>query len=211
MSRSNVPLTRVPEVNGLATANDECGEVTVNFSDEITSACGGTKVIKRTWKAVDYCGNVATALQTLTLRDTIPPVLTIPSDRTLECPATTETSATGVATATDACGSTAVTFTDTVTAGCGATKVIKRAWKAVDQCNNVAIGVQTITCERIQLRQVTYGPGESYAGMPGEHCDECDGRRDGHGCLRNSDGYFHGWRSCGLWWFEGHYAHLEGD
>jgi hypothetical protein len=59
-------------------------------------------VITRTWKAVDAAGNVATAIQTITVEDTIAPVLTLPANVVLGGAASTDPSATGTATATDA-------------------------------------------------------------------------------------------------------------
>ena len=95
-------------------------------------------------------------------------MLKVPADRTLECPANTATSATGIATAADACGTVVVTFTDGVVAGCGGSKVITRTWKAVDQCNNMATGVQTITVKDVTGPVLTL-PIDVVIGMPGEH------------------------------------------
>ena len=36
--------------------------------------------LTRTWTATDACGNSISGLQTITLRDTTPPVLTVPAD-----------------------------------------------------------------------------------------------------------------------------------
>jgi hypothetical protein len=139
------PANTETSVTGLATATDACGTAAVSFTDAVNAGCGAARVITRTWKAVDLCNNVATAIQTITVKDTIPPVLTVPANVTMECPANTETSVTGLATATDACGTAAVSFTDAINAGCGAARVITRTWKAVDLCNNVTTAIQTIT------------------------------------------------------------------
>jgi hypothetical protein len=129
----------------VATAHDGCGSVTVGYLDSITNLCGGTKIISRLWTATDLCGNSASCLQTITVRDTAPPTIVCPPSVTLECPAITTTNATGVATAQDGCGAVTVTYSDVVTNNCAQTKVIARLWTATDACGNQASCVQTIT------------------------------------------------------------------
>src|SRR6185436_9540467 len=74
------PVDTSTNANGVATASDTCGTVTVTYTDSVSNICGNSQVISRTWRATDSCGNVATALQTLTIRDTKPPVLTTPAN-----------------------------------------------------------------------------------------------------------------------------------
>jgi len=81
----------------------------------------------------------------ITVLDGTPPVITCPRDVTLECPADTSVGATGRATATDACGSVAITLTDVWTPGCGNTGILTRTWTATDECGNRSVCVQTIT------------------------------------------------------------------
>src|SRR5260370_8856771 len=40
----------------------------------------GTKIIARTWTATDACGNFASCVQTITVRDITPPSLVIPAN-----------------------------------------------------------------------------------------------------------------------------------
>src|SRR5206468_895687 len=130
---------------GTATAQDGCGSVTVTYGDSVSNNCAGTKVIARTWTATDTCGNSASCVQTITVRDTTPPIITCPANLVLECPANTSTNVTGVATAQDGCGQVTVRYSDSVVTGCGASKVISRTWTATDQCGNTTNAVQTIT------------------------------------------------------------------
>src|SRR5438094_410995 len=102
-------------------------------------------VIDRTWIATDDCGNQSTCVQRITVRDTTPPVLSVPADLVLDCPADTRSSATGVATAQDACGSARLSYNDIVSNGCGGTEVISRIWTATDDSGNSTNAVQTIT------------------------------------------------------------------
>ena len=138
------PADTDPLVTGEATATDDCGSVTVTFSDDVTPGCGNTLTIARTWTATDECGNSSSGVQTIEVVDTTAPALVVPADITLECPADTDPLVTGEATATDDCGSVTVTFSDDVTPGCGNTLTIARTWTATDECGNSSSGVQTI-------------------------------------------------------------------
>src|SRR5207302_433087 len=109
------PAITTTNATGVATAQDTCSQVTIRYSDSVTNNCGGTKVIARTWTATDACGNSTNCVQTITVRDITKPVVTCPPDRILECPADTSTNANGMATATDACSSVSITYSDSVT------------------------------------------------------------------------------------------------
>jgi len=143
------PAVTTTNNTGAATAQDGCGAVTVSFSDAVTTNCANTKVIARTWTASDACGNATNGIQTITVRDSTPPTLTLPANLTLECPAVTTTNNTGVAAAQDGCGAVTVGFSDVVSNSCAGTRVIARTWNATDACGNTASGVQTITVRDI--------------------------------------------------------------
>ena len=130
---------------GVATATDANGTPTITYTDSVTNACGATMTIARRWTATDACGNLSSGTQIITVRDTIPPVITCPPSLTLEAPAITTTNVMGVATATDSCSAPTVSFTDSVTTNCGSTKVITRTWRATDPCGNSSTCVQTIS------------------------------------------------------------------
>ncbi len=144
---------------GVATATDNCGpEPTISFADNvIATGCGGNYVIERTWTAVDECGNSSTCLQTITVQDTSLPVITCPADVLIDCHGSTDTTATGVATATDNCGPTpTISFLDnTIATGCGGNYVIERTWTAVDECGNSSSCLQTITVQDTSLPVIT--------------------------------------------------------
>src|SRR5262249_20864369 len=91
------------------------------------------------------CGNATNRTQTITVVDTAAPTITIPPNLTVECGASTAPPATGSATAQDDCSSVTILFSDVVSNGCAATKLINRTWTATDGCGNSANGVQTIT------------------------------------------------------------------
>ena len=77
--------------------------------------------------------------------DTTPPEMTCPGNVEVECPADTSPGATGEPTASDACGSVAISYEDAVTEGCGNTKTIVRTWTATDECGLTTTCDQTIT------------------------------------------------------------------
>src|SRR5439155_857894 len=104
------PANTATNATGVATATDASGSPTITYSDVVTNSCGNARRIARTWTAVDACGNTASGLQTITVADTTAPVLQVPANVTLELPANTATSATGVATATDTNGSPTITY-----------------------------------------------------------------------------------------------------
>ncbi|OYX80018.1 MAG: hypothetical protein B7Y83_18905, partial [Flavobacteriales bacterium 32-34-25] len=110
------------------------------------TACASNKVITRTWTVTDQCGNATSAKQTIKIEDVTAPVLSeAPADITVECSAV-PTAAT--LTATDNCGTAAVTFAEVKTDGaCAGAYTLTRTWTATDLCNNVTTHVQTISVE----------------------------------------------------------------
>jgi len=126
-------------------------------------SCPQEKVITRTWAATDDCGNSSTCDQVIAVVDDEAPVITCPADITVECSpditqascladlidlaATTDTSVTGVATATDNCDpAPAISLSDSVAAGtCAQEQVVTRTWTGTDACGNSSNCDQVIT------------------------------------------------------------------
>ncbi|WP_417786508.1 PKD domain-containing protein, partial [Tenacibaculum sp.] len=112
--------------------------------EELAGSCEGEKIVKRTWKLIDSCGNTTEKIQTITVVDNIAPVLSAePSDVSVDCEAIP---ALPTITATDNCDSVVdVVFTEvsnTVVDGCGE---IVRKWESTDNCGNTVSHTQTIT------------------------------------------------------------------
>jgi len=65
-----------------ATVADNCDpNPTLAYTDAITPGlCAGNYTITRTWTAKDMCGNVSLAIQTITIQDTVAPVITSAPD-----------------------------------------------------------------------------------------------------------------------------------
>lgn len=78
----------VPAV-GIATASDNCTSgATVVFVGEtsVSGICPVFKILTRTWRATDACGNTATASQIITVTDThAPQFLVLPKNQVVEC------------------------------------------------------------------------------------------------------------------------------
>ncbi len=125
---------------GEATATDNCNSVTISSSDVVTSDECET-IIERIWVAIDDCGNASRCMQTITIVDTTPPVITCPEDVEHECDVDVDY---GEATATDNCNSVTISSSDVVTSDECET-IIERIWVAIDECGNASRCMQTIT------------------------------------------------------------------
>jgi hypothetical protein len=130
-----------PVNTGEATATDDCGTVTLTYTDVTTGIC--PKTLTRTWQAEDLCGNIATCVQLISIDDQTPPILTCPSDLTLDCGASLDTANTGVTIVSVNCGSGVVSYADVRSGSCPET--LTRTWTAEDDCGNIASCDQIIT------------------------------------------------------------------
>ncbi|HBA82679.1 MAG TPA: hypothetical protein DCZ95_01170, partial [Verrucomicrobia bacterium] len=130
------------------TTADDCGLAPALQLVETTNAgaCVNSYELFRTWIASDACGNSATGLQTVVVRDENSPVLYgVPSSITVSYAA--ETPAEPSVTAVDNCeGSIPVLLVETTNDGsCAYSYVLNRTWTAVDSCGNSTQDSQTIT------------------------------------------------------------------
>ncbi|MBF49839.1 MAG: hypothetical protein CL839_03905, partial [Crocinitomicaceae bacterium] len=141
----------------MATAVDNCGEVTVTVEETFEQGeCGGAYVLTRTFTATDACGNAATAVQTITQQDTTAPSLVISADVTIECDE--EVPAAGY-TSEDVCGAVSVEVTEEIVSGdCPQEMTILRTYVATDDCGNSTSAVQTITIQDTTAPVFTFTP-----------------------------------------------------
>jgi hypothetical protein len=123
------------------------GDVTLLVSDSVTGlTCPNHFMVIRTWTATDPCGNQSTALQTITVSDTLPPQLEgVPADTGVCCADSIPLPAT--VTAFDSCdGQLAVEFSEAVSDSSGPNMfILTRTWTATDSCGNIATDEQVIT------------------------------------------------------------------
>src|SRR5678815_5597669 len=127
---------------------DRCSTVSVSATDGTitTTSCSASQT--RTFTAVDGCGNSATAVRTVTWTSAPnpPTIIITPALVTLGCnPSASDiTAALGSATATAACSTPIVTFTDgaVISNGCAFSQV--RTFIASDGCGNSATAIRTV-------------------------------------------------------------------
>jgi PKD domain/Secretion system C-terminal sorting domain/HYR domain len=155
-------------VTNLATATDNCNTATLSFTNVASGnvPCSGT--IQRTWLARDACGNTATCVQVITVRDTVKPTLTCPANVTVagalpSCRVAVP--AIRWLTATDNCGSTpsvryAISGATTVASGVNDASgqlfnggVSMVTYTATDNCGNTQTCSFTVTvrCDSASL------------------------------------------------------------
>ena len=150
----------------MATATDNCGEVTVTVETEtLDGGCANTYTLIRTFTATDACGNSTEATQTIEVSDTTAPEFTfVPEDQLIECNIGLSST---MATAVDNCGDVTVTVDEVQEQGdCGGSYVITRTFTATDACGNSTSAVQTIT------QQDTTAPTLEIAEDVTVECDE---------------------------------------
>lgn len=137
----------LPAVTGFATLTGACSGVspTITYSDMVSGNMPCDATVLRTWTATDECGVTRTCVQTILVRDNVPPVIVCPPNVQLTCNGPTSPAATGFASATDNCSIPLVTFTDVVTGSQPCNQLIVRTWRATDDCGNTATCVQTIS------------------------------------------------------------------
>jgi hypothetical protein len=129
---------------GMPSATDQCGNSTVTlFSEQrLPSLCPTLFTLTRTFRAVDPCGRTSSVVQTIRLRDTQLPQLTVPSNSTIPCGASTVPPASGVAIASDDCSQPTVTWFDVPRVYGARPYIIERQWTATDSCRNSRTATQ---------------------------------------------------------------------
>ncbi|MBI5387106.1 MAG: HYR domain-containing protein [Verrucomicrobia bacterium] len=110
--------------------------------DTQTGAC--PILVTRTYGAYDIYGNTNFCTQTITVQDTVPPVITCVPNKSVECTATWSFDPPS---ASDNCSAATITVVSSVTnAGpCGLTGSATRTWRATDDCGNASECSQTVT------------------------------------------------------------------
>lgn len=144
---ATVECDAVPAVPTIALKTECCANTKLSFNEqEIKDPAGCVTQIIRKYSWIDDCGNTKEFTYTLSVHDTKPPVMSgQPVDMTIECgdPIPPVTSVT----ATDACDENVqVTYTETTQPGdCKGNYILKRVWRAKDNCGNEAQHVQYVT------------------------------------------------------------------
>jgi hypothetical protein len=155
------PLTAV--AIGNATGTDAVGVVSLTNDAPAAGYPIGTTTVK--WTAMDAAGNLGYATESVTVRDTTPPVVTSPANPTAaEATGPLTKVAIGTATATDAIGVVSLT-NDAPAAGypVGNTTV---KWTAMDAAGNIGYAIETVTVKDTSAPYFTNIP-EQLTGING--------------------------------------------
>ena len=128
----------------LVIASDPFGIANIAFIEDVETFDGCTKIITRTYRATDNCGNSTDCAQTFTIpTDSEAPVFSsLPGDLTVEC--LEDVPPAEVVTATDNCTEpvTVTLVEDPTDDFCG--DGIRRTWTAIDACGNETSHLQSI-------------------------------------------------------------------
>ncbi|MGB1481613.1 MAG: T9SS type A sorting domain-containing protein, partial [Flavobacteriales bacterium] len=164
------------EADAYALASDNCGEVTLTWTDAPVSGGCITPVgaYLRTYTATDDCGNASTLEQIITLIDDQAPVIdTAASDATEECDGAGNTDAlnawlnsNGGASASDNCSN--IEWSNDfegLSDDCGATGSVTVTFTVTDDCDNSSSTTATFTIED------TTAP--TFDSVPGDYTAEC--------------------------------------
>ncbi|ATL48410.1 hypothetical protein COR50_15260 [Chitinophaga caeni] len=149
-----------------AEAVDNCGNVTMTSKDTIISrTCTNSFVVRRTWTAIDECGNTSTATQEIEVTDNTAPVLQgVPADIDVNCD---QVPVPASVTATDACGTATVTYNEVVSyESCPVLRVYTRTWTATDECGNSTTASQII--------RVIDNQAPTFSNIPADQTVSCD-------------------------------------
>ncbi|WP_317174321.1 HYR-like domain-containing protein [Aegicerativicinus sediminis] len=132
---------------------DNCSsDLEATYSDvSVEGTCPVINTITRTWTLIDECGNVTTAVQTISVQDNTGPEFEVPASVTIECTDdVNDLELTGApSNITDNCSTDLQpTYSDVVINGdCPGSYVITRSWEVTDSCNNSTVKEQTITIQ----------------------------------------------------------------
>ena len=137
---------------GSASATDNCdSDVAYTWVEDgvVSTVCEGSYSVQRTYTFVDDCGNASTVVQLLTVVDETAPEVVGDMNTTIACDAygTDPSDPNNILiTATDACGTVSITFTDMpFSGGCvQPVSTLMRDYTVSDDCGNVTMFTQFI-------------------------------------------------------------------
>ncbi|RPE08815.1 hypothetical protein EGT74_17450 [Chitinophaga lutea] len=120
------------------TATDNCGDVTVQYSQMVTdSTCVNKFKVVRMWWTEDACGNKSDTLrQTITVNDDVKPVITADFEREITVQCEDGIPEPPTPTATDNCDGALTPVYSSISNGTGCDLGIVRKWIFTDACGN---------------------------------------------------------------------------
>ena len=142
-----------------ATYDCETGMTYIEDGEVSYPNCSGSLVQTQTYSLTDACGATVNASRVITVEDDIPPILNVPEDISLSCPAVPVLE---LATAYDECTDedlSVIEVIDTLVSNCGLMTLV-RTFSATDACGNTASGLQTITVADTTAPVFSFFPGD---------------------------------------------------
>ena len=165
---SGVPADTIVSCNEIpfpasVSTTDNCDPAPVlSFSENrIAGDCEDRFTVRRTWKAIDRCGNEDSLIQIITVIDTIAPIFdSIPADTLVDC---NSIPLAQMLTATDSCDSNpGIIFLETRTDGdCEDHYSLRREWTATDRCGNSTAAIQIISVQDTLAPVISLIPGDT--------------------------------------------------
>jgi hypothetical protein len=168
---------------GSVTASDACATPVKTWVSDTYVTNGCVIVVTRTYKATDGASNMSTCAQTITVQDTIAPMITCPANGTVQCFGDVPAVNLAAVTATDNCGTPVNSFVRDTYATNGCIIVVTRTYRATDACGNTNDCAQTITVQDTTPPSITCPSAVTVqcdAGVPlsnfagGTTSDNCD-------------------------------------
>ncbi|MBB1193366.1 hypothetical protein DNC80_06740, partial [Flavobacterium sp. SOK18b] len=133
-----------------ATATDNCGNVSLSFSDSTTPGnCAGSYTVTRTWTARDAAGNTTAASQSINVQDNQGPITATAFQQNVNvtCDAIPVKPALVF---TDACSTVASNnYTETITNNNPNSYTIVREWLVTDTCGNTSRFTQNVNVTNV--------------------------------------------------------------
>ncbi|WP_206082057.1 gliding motility-associated C-terminal domain-containing protein [Maribellus sediminis] len=143
---------------------DNCSSaLQASFEDELADGeCDGQKIITRTWTLVDDCGNTATDVQTITVLDTMGPIITVPVEYlTMECFDSARVANWAMtATATDGCDKVIEVDYSYNEPETNCNEEVTVTFTATDDCGNVTTETKTFEVDDITKPDVPQAPAD---------------------------------------------------
>jgi hypothetical protein len=176
------------DYSDVATAEDSCNPEP-DLWYEAGSEAGQSPceyIIIRGWEFTDHCCNKIWCHQRITVRDTIPPVLTCAEDDTIPCEEPVVFTEPEISDNCDPIPTFSVISTDTVPGPPPWLFTYTRCWEGLDACGNADTCCQTIYREPCDEEMCTYTKGGWGSGCPESQQDDMMSTQPG--CMR--DHYF---------------------
>ena len=142
---SDIPA---PDITVVTDEADNCAiPPTVTFVIDSSDGNLCPRIVYRSYRVEDACGNYITVQQTINVSDITPPVLTCPADVTVDCTDPFTPDDVGWVVATDNCDpDPSITYSDNYVAqNCPLTYIVQRTWLVTDTCGNTSTCVQNIS------------------------------------------------------------------